>query len=271
MVEISVKLINSLKTLGLSDYEAKIYTALTFFDNTEPKKLIEYLGISKPSVYESLRSLESRGLVTLVNTKPSVYKAVPSEMAMKILMDVHKKACKEASEELLNLEKEKIDEKPSEPLWMIYGKNNIEYKLKNMIKNVSSEIDGIMSDHYLRYIEPLSGKGLKFRLLVISEDEKLQKKLEIMFKDDEMQLIVVSKSFFMEECEEIGQYAQELISSFDINNVFITVFDNSEFIYIPPVTRSELKGLNTSNKSLIIWTKISNDLWWNSLEVYTNR
>ncbi len=270
MVEISAKLINSLKTLGLSDYEAKIYATLTLFDNAEPKKLIEYLGISKPSIYEGLRSLESRGLVILVNTKPSVYKAVPSEMAMEILMNVHINACKEASEELLNLEKEKIGEEPSEPLWLIYGENNIEYKLKNLIKNASSEIDGIMSDQYLHYIEPLAGKGLKFRLLVISEDEKLQKKLENIFKDDEIQLIVISRSFFMKECEGIGQYAQELLSSFDINNVFITVFDNSEFVYIPPVTGSELKGLNTSNKALIIWMKISNELWWNSLEVYIN-
>lgn len=270
MKKISSKLLNSLKTLGLSDYEAKVYSVLTLFDNAEPKKLIEYLEISKPSVYESLRSLESRGLVVLINTKPSVYKAVNSKMAMKILMDVHEEAFKDASCELMNLEKENIREKSTEPLWTIHGKNNVSYKLKNMIKNVSKEIDGVMSDNYLPYIEPLTGKGLKFRLLIISEEKGLQKRLETVFKDDEIQLMVISKSFFTEECEQIGQFAQELISSFDLNNVFITVFDNSEFIYIPPVTDEEVKGLSTSNKALVIWTKISNELWWSSLEVYIN-
>lgn len=270
MVEISANLINSLKTLGLSDYEAKVYSALTLFNNADPKKLIEYLGISKPSVYESLRSLENRGLVVLVNTKPSVYKAIPSKMAMEILMDVHKNAANEANQELINLEKEKIDEKTSEPLWMLYGKNNIDYKIKNLLKNVSHEIDGIMSDKYLHYIMPLAGKGLKLRLLIISEDKKLQEKLEKTFKNDEIKLIVLSKSFFMQECEQIGQYARELIYSLDIDNVFITVFDSSEFIYIPPVNENELKGLNTTNQALIIWTKISNELWWNSLDTYLN-
>ncbi len=269
-MEISSKLINSLKTMGLSDYESKVYSALALFDNAEPKKLVDYLGISKPSVYESLRSLESRGLVVLINTKPSVYKAVNSQMAMKILMEVHEEACRDASQELMNLEKEKSQDKSTEPLWTIYGKNNIAYKLESVIKNVSSEIDGIMSDDYLSYIEPLRGKGLKFRLLIISEDETLQERLQKLFKDDKIQLMVISRSFFLEECEQIGQYAQELISSFDLKNVFITVFDNSEFIYLPPVSGDELKGLYTSNRSLIIWTKISNELWGSSLEVYIN-
>src|SRR5208337_2239661 len=87
MNHISTGLIRSLKTLGLSEYEARAYSALVMHDHAEAKELVEFLDISKPSVYGSLQSLEDMGLVVIANSKPATYRAVSPDMAVKLLMD----------------------------------------------------------------------------------------------------------------------------------------------------------------------------------------
>ena len=51
MESIPASLVKSLNDLGLSNNEAKVYAALVLYDNAEAKDLVEYLSISKPSVY----------------------------------------------------------------------------------------------------------------------------------------------------------------------------------------------------------------------------
>ena len=77
---------------------------MILLDNAEAKEIVELLKISKPSVYESLRSLEDKGLVILINNKPAVYQAISPKMAVDILLDIHKKASADAYEELSVLE-----------------------------------------------------------------------------------------------------------------------------------------------------------------------
>ncbi len=75
MKTISNKLVESLKTLGLTEYEAKVYSALVLFERTEVKQVYEFLDAPKPSVYQSLKTLTDKGLVQVVNAKPAIYRA----------------------------------------------------------------------------------------------------------------------------------------------------------------------------------------------------
>ncbi len=159
MNRISIKLIKSLKILGLSEYEARVYSALVMHDHAEAKELVEFLGISKPSVYESLQSLEDKGLVVIANSKPATYKAVSPDMAIKLLMDIHEIAAIESLETLKALEKEKIDNTEADTLWSIYGKANIEYKVDEMLKSAKKTVYCVMSSRYLPHVERLAGKG----------------------------------------------------------------------------------------------------------------
>ena len=60
MDKIPHDLVRYLMELGLLESEARIYIALTMMNNSEVKNLIDFLGLSKPNTYESLRLLEER-------------------------------------------------------------------------------------------------------------------------------------------------------------------------------------------------------------------
>jgi len=58
MPKIPRDLVKSLMELGLLESEAKIYITLSMMNTADVKKLINFLGLSKPNTYESLRLLE---------------------------------------------------------------------------------------------------------------------------------------------------------------------------------------------------------------------
>src|SRR5512144_1989239 len=104
MRQISNELVESLKTLGLTEYEAKVYSALVLFDKTEVKQIYEYLDAPKPSVYQSLKTLMDKGLVQVISAKPAVYRAMPPAIAIEHMAEVHRKAEESALIELEELE-----------------------------------------------------------------------------------------------------------------------------------------------------------------------
>ena len=53
MEKIPQELVKSLMDLGLLESEAKIYITLVMLNNSEVKKLIDFLGLSKPNTYEN--------------------------------------------------------------------------------------------------------------------------------------------------------------------------------------------------------------------------
>lgn len=122
MAKIPQELVKSLVELGLLESEAKIYATLAMMNNAEVKKLINFLGLSKPNTYESLRLLEEKGLVTLINARPMTYQATPPEIGLEMLFKKHLNAKKKAEELLSKLNEEKFIEKPKETLWYVLGR-----------------------------------------------------------------------------------------------------------------------------------------------------
>ena len=91
MENISPALVSSLNTLGLTNDEARVFATLILFDHAEAKEIVEYLSLSKPSVYTALRHLDSRGLAVKQYSKPLKYRAISPETALSILMRDHEK------------------------------------------------------------------------------------------------------------------------------------------------------------------------------------
>ncbi len=64
-----------LKDLGLTSYEAKAYVALAGLGPSEPKRIAGDARIPYPSAYTALKTLESKGWVEQVVKKPVTYRA----------------------------------------------------------------------------------------------------------------------------------------------------------------------------------------------------
>jgi HTH-type transcriptional regulator, sugar sensing transcriptional regulator len=62
-----------LQALGLTEYEARAYTALLSLGRSQPAKIARHSHIPRPKVYETLERLEARGLATRTQLTPLEY------------------------------------------------------------------------------------------------------------------------------------------------------------------------------------------------------
>ena len=73
------ELVDRLKNLGLTSYEARCYISLASMGTSDPRRLAEEAGIPYTSVYMALRGLESKGWAELVSKRPNSYRAKKPE------------------------------------------------------------------------------------------------------------------------------------------------------------------------------------------------
>ncbi|NLU05024.1 MAG: TrmB family transcriptional regulator, partial [Methanothermobacter sp.] len=67
----------SLKIMGLTDYQASAYTAMVSLVSARAVEVAEVSGIPRSRVYEVLRQLSDRGFVEVERGKPMRYHVVP--------------------------------------------------------------------------------------------------------------------------------------------------------------------------------------------------
>jgi len=262
MDKIPQKLIKSLMDLGLLESEAKIYIALTILDNAEVKKLINILGLSKPNTYEGLRMLEEKGLVVLINTRPMAYQATPPDIGLEMLLKTHLDAKKEAQKIFSTLDKEKFAERTSETLLHVFGEKSIDYKIKDMLNSATKNVFMISSPQYLKYIENLTQKELKFDITIFSEGKNTEQEIKKLLINYEGNFQIISEenainmhSSKITNPEELKEY-KEALSMFEYRNMMVLMIDDSEIMYVLPFSQDTLSAFNTKNKSLITLMKL---------------
>lgn len=262
MDKIPQKLIKSLMDLGLLESEAKIYIALTILDNAEVKKLINILGLSKPNTYEGLRMLEEKGLVVLINTRPMAYQATPPDIGLEMLLKTHLDAKKEAKKIFSTLDKEKFAERTSETLLHVFGEKSIDYKIKDMLNKATKNVFMISSPQYLKYIENLTQKELKFDITIFSEGKNTEQDIRKLLINHEGNFQIISEenainmhSSKITNPEELKEY-KEALSMFEYRNMMVLMIDDSEIMYVLPFSQDTLSAFNTKNKSLITLMKL---------------
>ena len=98
-------LINSLKTIGLTEYEAKAYFFLVIHSILPADELCKVSDISPSRVYDVLSSLEKIGLVSVVPGKPKKYQAVIPSIALKSLIMKKEDEIKSEFDSLIEVER----------------------------------------------------------------------------------------------------------------------------------------------------------------------
>ena len=265
MDQIPQELIKSLMDLGLLESEAKIYVTLVMLNNSEVKKLIDFLGLSKPNTYESLRLLKEKGLVVLINTRPMTYQATPLDIGLEMLyhtnLDLQEKAKEKAKKIYLTLDKENFTEKNPETLWHVFGGKSIDYKIKEMIIGANKSIFFASSPQYLKYIEKLNEKNIKMEIITISNNSNIKDKLNKIFKEKKVDYHIVNYKDMINSSltavpeDELISY-KEALNMFDYENMLMLIVDDSELLFIPPVSQDSIAAINTKNKAFIMIMKI---------------
>lgn len=264
MLQIPRPLIDSFTGLGLLESEAKIYTAIVLLHKAEVKDLLENLDLSKPSIYAGMRSLEERGLIIRTNPKPSTYQAIPPEVALDLIMTLHENHKAKAIRLIHGLENEyKRDNTPAS-LWYTVDGKSFDSKIKDMLENAKERIYCSTSGKYLDLIESKARSDLNFQLIILSKDNRIQKRLELMFKKNKAEIRTIKKSQVLNVIasmetggrQDKKQSIVEVLNIFDFDHAFVLIVDDHECFYIPPIPDGSSYAMTTKNKAMILHIKL---------------
>ena len=136
-------LLNSLKTFGLTDYEAKAYTALASLGTASVTEVSQICDVPRSNLYSVLENLNKKGFVDVQKGRPVLFKAVSPEKALedaeKNIKEDIKKARENVSKKLKDFKGTDMGVVPA-LIWGIKGYSNVLAKIQEMIKKSKNEI-----------------------------------------------------------------------------------------------------------------------------------
>ncbi len=179
----SPELLNYLRNLGLNQYEAQAYLALTIGGANTAGDIAEIGKIARPRVYDVLDKLQEKGFAALKSGRPVKYAPIPIMEAIQTL--------KKHKENSLLEEISKIDELGSnlrkgldktgtsrkfaveESVWTLKGRNPIYSRIGDMLSNaksivvVNSHPEGVLRKikANLPHFEKAKNRGAKIHII----------------------------------------------------------------------------------------------------------
>jgi len=173
------KIRESLKSLGLTKYEALVYIALLKTEGATATEIHEISGVPRASVYPVLDRLVQKNLVSVSHTTPKHFNATPPDEGIKNLLKVVEDDAEKARNALNMLySQRKIPEKGrQEMIWSIYGEENIRSRLSELISHASEQVQIITSWSFLKnnLLEALymTGKGVSAEIITNCWEEEM--------------------------------------------------------------------------------------------------
>ena len=246
---LSPRLIDALTKMGLSHHEARVYAALVYFNSVEAKQLIDFVQISKPSVYKSLQRLQEYGLVHKKNAQPAIFTPVSPRIAVDILTRENVKASEIALEDLEKISKMRENNDEEDTIFTVYGEKSVEHKIKEMISSAKQHILCYMGEKYLPLFSHINSTTTTM-LHIISKNPDTFNYDNKILKKPHISISVISSQQILEK----GAHDKELFSKFkyfNLMNIFEIVVDDREILSIPPLETSKTTGLYSVNEVIV--------------------
>ena len=128
-------LVEKLKEIGFNTYEAKVYVALLKKYPATGYEVAKLANIPQSRTYDTLKVLEEKNVVAATNTKPISYTPIKPKQ---ILSGYKKKM--DSTLNYLEKHLPEVKDSYNEPIINVSGKQNIENKIIEVIRNAKREI-----------------------------------------------------------------------------------------------------------------------------------
>ena len=141
----------TLKRIGLTEYEIKVFLHLVRNGTTGAVELAKRSGVPFGRIYDVLYQLESKGFVKVLFEKPKKFAPVDPKMALestvKKMKENFEEIEKEAVKDKEELQKQfSLQEKAKKPsIWMFSGDKNIREARRRELSEAKEEINAIVS------------------------------------------------------------------------------------------------------------------------------
>ncbi|MBN1156238.1 TrmB family transcriptional regulator [Candidatus Woesearchaeota archaeon] len=174
------KLLEDFKTIGLSEYESKVYLALLINGPMSGNETHRASGVPHGKTYNTLEKLQERGLVNILTERPKVFKAVDPSIVIEDMLEkkLHKfqELHKNLPSKLESMKRTKLKEEPiSEKIQFVCEESHAMFnRLYRTAKKSLRRIYTCEEQHYerVRIIDELIKKGVKVQFLVTKLTER---------------------------------------------------------------------------------------------------
>ncbi len=142
----------SLKSLGLTKYEALVYVALLQASGATATELHELSGVPRASVYPVLERLSQKHLVSVSNTTPKRFNPVKPDDAIDLLMRSIESDAARAKTELsrVHAQAARPPRGDQELIWSIRGDDQIRTRLLELLQGARSTVQIIFYWDHMR-------------------------------------------------------------------------------------------------------------------------
>jgi len=136
------RVIESLKSLGLTKYEALVYIALLRLESATANEIHEISLVPRASVYTVIDQLLDKGLVSVSQSAPKRFAAISPEDAITRLMGPIERDAQYARNSLSLIDRKKTSpgQGSEDLIWNIYGIENIKKRFIDTISCAKQEI-----------------------------------------------------------------------------------------------------------------------------------
>jgi sugar-specific transcriptional regulator TrmB len=163
------KTLAQLGMFGLTEYEAKVYLTLIVRGAQEASKVSKISGLPRPHTYSVLKSLQMRGLVTVIPEAINRYRAVSLDEGLDVLIDEKEKqfdSLRNAKDQLLSeiKPKESIPTENRSIVQLYYGRQNVYKLVDEMFHRCDRRVDIMTTSHgIVRFYKYFSDIASEFR------------------------------------------------------------------------------------------------------------
>lgn len=176
------KIWNSLKFMGLTDYEAKTYLTLVSMVSGTASEISESSEVPRSRIYDILKILNRKGFVEINKTRPIIYTVVPPFEIFKTNKENILSTMDESEIELTEIYENSLSQLPA-PIWLVNGYKKIIKKEMEIISRSKESINiraGFLFKDEAKFIkEELNNKSnpVKVKILAspfcITDGEKI--------------------------------------------------------------------------------------------------
>ncbi len=130
--------VENLVQLGLKEYEARIYVALTGLGEANVRRIHEVSGVPRPRVYDVLKALDEKGFIEIQQGSPLMYKAVRPDIVVSFLKKDLDSAARESVKTLEALSVDALQN--YSPIWYVHSDWTIQRNLERLAEKVTHEL-----------------------------------------------------------------------------------------------------------------------------------
>ncbi|NKE34612.1 TrmB family transcriptional regulator [Natronococcus sp. JC468] len=168
--------VTALSELGLTEYEARCFVALTKITTGTAKEISQVSDVPRSRVYDTIERLDRKGLVDVQQSDPREYRATEIETACRRIREDYDSRINAAENALEQIEQPDATEDAG--VWSISETDHVTDRIVTFLSNAEEAIhhvvatDDVIDDAILEELRTATDRGVEVVLEVPTEDDR---------------------------------------------------------------------------------------------------